>query len=123
MHHFASYSSLMVRVRYTDTRDALEQNDHLVKDFKLHPEFRQGGRFANNIATLVLDKPINLVEEKGVNAACLPGCNDMFDHTFKNHTGTSLIFLTLFSQAISFLSMHLFVHHKSSLSKMTTLDF
>jgi len=83
--------SLMVRVRYTDTRSALEQNDHLVTQFLSHPDFNvrkdKTQRFANNIATLALEKPINLVEEKGVNAACLPGCNDMFDHTFTNHTG------------------------------------
>jgi len=85
--------SVMVRVRYTDTRTALSQeNDHLVTQFILHPEFNpkkkdKSQRLANNIATLALAKPINLVEEKGVNAACLPGCNDMFDHTFTNHTG------------------------------------
>jgi len=89
-------AKLKVRVRFTDNRNAAFEDDHLVTQFISHPEyisdrndrrFNKAQRFANNIVTMVLEKPINLVEEKGVNAACLPGCNDMFDHTFKNHTG------------------------------------
>ena len=42
----------------------------------------------DNIAILALSKPIKLVEEDSVNAACLPACNNMFDHTFANKTGS-----------------------------------
>jgi hypothetical protein len=36
---------------------------------------------------MFLEKPLDLIREDGINAACLPSCNNMFDHTFVNHTG------------------------------------
>ena len=84
-----TFSPLKVRVRFVDNRLGSLETDHTVSQFIQHPKFNsRRGRLDNNIATLALDKPINLVEEEGVNAACLPACNDMFVHTFKNHTGT-----------------------------------
>lgn len=84
----AENDPLKVRVRFVDNRLGSLETDHTVSQFIQHPKFNsRRGRLDNNIATLALDKPINLVEEEGVNAACLPACNDMFVHTFKNHTG------------------------------------
>jgi len=83
----AAGEPLKVRVRFTDnSKGNFKEDDHTVSQFINHPDFKKG-RLTNNIATMALDKPINLVQEEGVNAACLPGCNDMFDHTFENHTG------------------------------------
>jgi len=83
----AKGEKLKVRVRFTDKSQSSYENDHLVAEALQHPKWNKEGRLSNNIATLVLEKPINLIEEEGVNAACLPACNDMFVHTFKNHTG------------------------------------
>jgi len=84
----AENDPLKVRVRFTDNRQGSLESDHTVSQFVQHPKFNsKRGRLDNNIATLALDKPIDLVKEEGVNAACLPACNDMFVHTFKNHTG------------------------------------
>ena len=47
-------------------------------------------RLNDNIGMMFLVKPIDLIREDGVNAACLPACNNMFDHTFVNHTGRRL---------------------------------
>ena len=44
-------------------------------------------RLNDNIGMMFLVKPIDLIREDGVNAACLPACNNMFDHTFVNQTG------------------------------------
>jgi len=52
-----------------------------------HPEFNSRNLF-NNIAVLDLETPINLTQYDGINAACLPACNDMFDFKFRNGTGT-----------------------------------
>jgi len=78
---------LLVRIRFTDNRLGNVDDDYFVSRFLTHPQYNPSINFANNIASLVLVKPINLVQEDGVNAACLPACNDMFDHTFINDTG------------------------------------
>ena len=49
-------------------------------------------RVSDNIAIMFLEKPLDLIREDGINAACLPACNNMFDHTFVNHTGKLLNF-------------------------------
>jgi hypothetical protein len=42
----------------------------------------------NSFAVLIVDRPIDLVQANGINAACLPACRNMFDYKFKNGTGT-----------------------------------
>ena len=84
--YFVSYSPLKVRVRFTNRNDGSLEEDHTVASVVSHPDFK-AGRLLHNIATMVLDEPIDLVKEEGVNAACMPACNEMFVHTFKNHTG------------------------------------
>ena len=44
-------------------------------------------RLSDNIGIMFLEKPLDLIREDGINAACLPACNNMFDHTFVNQTG------------------------------------
>jgi len=82
----AKNAPLKVRVRFTDRNAGTSEQDHTVAKAVIHPNFKKG-RLLHNIATLILDEPIDLVREEGVNAACLPACNEMFIHTFKNHTG------------------------------------
>ena len=77
---------MKVRVRFTNRNDGSLEEDHTVASVVSHPDFK-AGRLLNNIATMVLDEPIDLVKEEGVNAACMPACSEMFVHTFKNHTG------------------------------------
>jgi hypothetical protein len=77
---------LKIRVRFTNQKNGNFEEDHLVSRFITHPGFKKN-RLLHNIAILVLDEPIDLVREEGVNAACIPNCNGMFDHTFKNDTG------------------------------------
>jgi len=85
--------NLIVRVRFTDKgKNAGTENDYKVATFKI-PDGSDGfdafhpSRLKSNIATMILTKPINLVKEEGVNAACLPACDNMFSHTFTNNTG------------------------------------
>merc|ERR1711976_125465 len=82
----AANDPLKVRVRFTNRNDGSLEEDHTVASVVSHPDFK-AGRLLHNIATMVLDEPIDLVKEEGVNAACMPACNEMFVHTFKNHTG------------------------------------
>jgi len=82
----AKNDPLKVRVRFTNRNDGSLEEDHTVASVVSHPDFK-AGRLLNNIATMVLDEPIDLVKEEGVNAACMPACSEMFVHTFKNHTG------------------------------------
>ena len=68
----------------------------------IHPDFDEK-RLSDNIAILVLNKPIDLSERDSVNAACLPACNNMFDYTFPNKTGLlNYLFVSLFSMHDSF---------------------
>lgn len=41
----------------------------------------------NQIALALLDRPIQYPDHDEVNAACLPACDNMFDHQFDNGTG------------------------------------
>eukprot|EP00095_Tigriopus_kingsejongensis_P005135 maker-scaffold100_size373717-snap-gene-2.45 protein:Tk05135 transcript:maker-scaffold100_size373717-snap-gene-2.45-mRNA-1 annotation:"serine proteinase-like protein 1" len=56
-----------------------------VKEIIIHPEFSDT-RYNNNLAALRLSTKIDL-GQRGINAACLPPCNEMFDFTFQNQTG------------------------------------
>ena len=47
----------------------------------------QKKRLSDNIGIMFLEEPLDLIREDGINAACLPACNNMFDHTFVNQTG------------------------------------
>ncbi len=60
--------------------------DYFVVRFITHPQFN-AKRLSNDIAVLILERPIDLVGTNGVNAACLPACNNMFDYKFGNGTG------------------------------------
>jgi len=50
-----------------------------------HPQF-SAGRLSNDIALLYTDRDIDL-SNPYVNTACLPACDNMFDHVFSNGTG------------------------------------
>lgn len=52
-----------------------------------HPEYRDR-RFINDVTILTLEKPINLLRHDGINAACIPTCDNMFGYQFSNGTGT-----------------------------------
>ena len=54
--------------------------------FITHPNFHKK-RLTDDIAVIILERPINLVSKNGVNAACFPACNNMFEHKFDNGTG------------------------------------
>jgi len=60
--------------------------EFLVRRFIKHPDF-DPKRLSDDIAVLILDRPINLLRNKGVNAACYPQCNNMFNYRFNNGTG------------------------------------
>jgi len=60
--------------------------EFLVRRFIKHPKF-DSKRLSDDIAVLILDRPIDLLRNKGVNAACYPQCNNMFDYQFNNGTG------------------------------------
>merc|ERR1712183_411740 len=60
--------------------------EFLVRRFIKHPNF-DPKRLSDDIAVLILDRPINLLRNKGVNAACYPQCNNMFNYRFNNGTG------------------------------------
>jgi len=51
-----------------------------------HPQFNPR-RLSNDIALLTLDRNIDL-NHPYVNTACLPSCDNQFDHLFSNGTGT-----------------------------------
>merc|ERR1712012_378360 len=66
-----------------------ERNPHedfVVQRFVVHPNFNTK-RLSDDIAVIILEKPINLVQKQGVNAACFPACSNMFEHEFNNGTG------------------------------------
>merc|ERR1712004_246893 len=82
---------LKVRIIEYDASDftSAEKTKHeefTVVSFKIHPRFNPN-RLSDDIAVLVLDRRINLLSRNGVNAACYPGCNNMFDYQFNNGTG------------------------------------
>ena len=62
------------------------KKDYLVTDIAEHPDF-DANRLLNDISVLKLQKPIELATSDRVNAACMPGCKNMFDNSFNNGTG------------------------------------
>jgi len=88
---------LKVRIIEYDASDftsaeKTRHEEYVVVSFKIHPRFNPN-RLSDDIAVLILDRAINL-NKKGVNAACYPGCPDMFDHQFNNGTGVRLVFVS-----------------------------
>ena len=75
------FSSLRIKIESSNDMQDLE----VVKGY-LHPDFDRR-RLSDDIALLELKEPIDLIQNEGVNAACLPACNNMFDQTFANKTG------------------------------------
>ena len=62
------------------------KKDYLVTDIAEHPGF-DADRLLNDISVLKLQTTIELAKSDRVNAACTPGCQNMFDNTFNNGTG------------------------------------
>ena len=88
---FWFYRALKVRIIEYDGRgfESTERNPHediIVKRFVTHPNFNDK-RLSDDIAVLILEKPITLLRRSGVNAACYPACGNMFDYRFNNGTG------------------------------------
>lgn len=83
---------LKVRVGEYDAtgwNKAIEKKEHVeytVVRILKHDQFNPG-RLSNDIALLFVDRPIDL-NHPYVNTACLPSCDNQFDFTFKNGTGT-----------------------------------
>jgi len=78
--------TLKVRIRFTKLNEGNFENDYNVSQFIPHPKFDKK-RLSDNIAIMFLTTPLDLIREDGINAACLPACNNMFDHAFVNQTG------------------------------------
>lgn len=87
------FDQLKVRVNEYDANDFISppeisrHEEYTVVKITVHPEYRPK-RFINDLAVLVVDRPIDLLSNDGVNAACLPHCPEMFDYKFPNGTGT-----------------------------------
>lgn len=47
-----------------------------------HPRYKPK-RFSNDIAVLTVETNIRLTNKNGVNAACLPACDNQFDFEFR----------------------------------------
>ena len=95
--HISLCSELKVRIIEYDASDftsaeKTRHEEYVVVSFKIHPRFNPN-RLSDDIAVLLLDRPINLLSRNGVNAACYPGCNNMFDYQFNNGTGVRCVFL------------------------------
>ena len=76
--------------RHNPRTEPERHQDYIVVRFKVHDDFNKN-RLDNNIAVLMLEKPIQLQNHDGANAACLPACDNMFDYKFSNGTGTRLV--------------------------------
>lgn len=88
---FLCFRGLKVRIIEYDASDftSVEKQKHqefTVISFIKHPNFGPK-RLSNDIAVLLLDRPIDLLANNGVNAACYPACSNMFDFKFNNGTG------------------------------------
>jgi hypothetical protein len=97
---FFKLRELKVRVSEYDATGFVEGKEKskfqefLVTKISKHPDFAESNLY-NNIAVLTLEKPIDLINSNGINAACLPTCNDMFEYQFANGTGTRYCILTI----------------------------
>lgn len=60
--------------------------DYDVDSIFIHPDYSPE-RYTSNLAAIKIKGPID-TSQNGINAACLPTCNEMFDFTFQNGTGT-----------------------------------
>jgi len=91
------FSKLKVRFNHYDISGEagkfnpdIEANNNVdvgIIDVIVEPNF-PGPRNWDNIAVIVLEQTVKLVNiEYGVNAACYPGCQDMFKYQFSNGTG------------------------------------
>ena len=58
----------------------------VVKRFRNHPRY-DPERLTYDVSILFLRERLQLTNNNKVNAACLPGCNNMFDYKFSNGTG------------------------------------
>jgi len=81
----SSYDDASGRAAGRSSQISIEK-DYLVTDIAEHPDF-DVDRLLNDISVLKLQKPIELATSNRVNAACMPGCPNMFDNTFNNGTG------------------------------------
>merc|ERR1711971_885234 len=70
---------------YNPQTEQVPHEDFTVARFIVHPSFNKK-RLSDDIAVIILDRPINLVSQQGVNAACLPACGNMFEYQFRNGT-------------------------------------
>lgn len=61
--------------------------EFVVKAFRNHPQYQER-RLSHDVALLFLNQTISLRNNRNVNAACLPKCNNMFNYQFNNGTGT-----------------------------------
>jgi len=81
---------IKVRVGEYDARglnfpERIIHDEYTVTHFVKHPDYNPR-RLSNNLAILYTDREIDL-NHPGVNTACLPTCNNQFDHQFANETG------------------------------------
>jgi len=71
---------------YNPNKERVPHEDFTVARFIVHPNYNSK-RLSDDIAVIILERPINLVTQQGVNAACHPACGNMFDYQFNNGTG------------------------------------
>ena len=80
------FRALKVRIIEYDASGFNQQTENsrheefVVRRFIKHPKF-DSKRLSDDIAVLILDRPIDLLRNKGVNAACYPQCNDIYINT------------------------------------------
>lgn len=70
-------------------------------------------RFQSNIATVVLEKSIDLLQENGPNAACLPACGGMFEYEYSNGTGVRCWMSSWDEMSGQFIKIDLPIYKKS----------
>ncbi|XP_040569375.1 phenoloxidase-activating factor 2 [Lepeophtheirus salmonis] len=85
-----SYRQLKIRVLEYNidgfrTPERHQHKEYEVAEMIIHDKFNRR-RLKYDIAILRTNKPIDL-HDVGVNAACLPSCDNMFAHTFPNGSG------------------------------------
>ena len=69
------------------TKETVKHQEYTVIRFVKHNRY-DPKRLSDDIAVLILDRPIDLKQYNGINAACFPACRNMFDYRFTNGTGT-----------------------------------
>ena len=87
------FRSLKVRIieydasGFNQNTENSRHEEFLVRQFIKHPNF-DPKRLSDNIAVLILDRPINLLRNKGVNAACYPRCKNIVINYLKFNSTT-----------------------------------